>query len=595
MGLAAVRVAMATMAATIVATSTACTPPLPELPRPGAGSDPRRDGATPDARSDGPPPRDAARSAPDGAAPDAPAAVSPLVRIDPPGRMFTGTQLVKLSGGLPGSTIHYTTDGSLPTRSGTIYSAPLTLTASALVRAVALTATPPAAPPISAAPFVQVAEELASWSSDLPVVVVHTHASGTIPVVREGALRPGSITVLDPASGLAGRSWLSGFPSLVSRAGVRLRGESSLYFPQKSYSIELWSPGADTDTDGVLLGLPAEADFALVGAGFTDRSLMRNALAYALSNQIGRYAARTRFVEVFVVEGGDTLVPGDYRGVFTLAENIKRSPSRVNVAELGAADQRDPAVTGGYTLRIDKGTNHFTAASFPFQYVYPRWDDIGQPAWSAQRTYLQGYVGEFLEALAQPGFRHPRTNRLYSSYIDVPAFIDHNLMTVLFKNVDGLRISAYFHKNRGGPLVAGPVWDFDRSSGTPFDADFSANPRPAEPREWATGDGTHPLQWGFWRQLFNEPTFKATHARRWGELTRGPFSVESVHRLIDGFAAQLAEAQGRHFERWPDLPPSGGAHAGEVKLLKDWFAARIPWVNGQLQPPAAPTAGPPPL
>jgi hypothetical protein len=517
--------------------------------------------------------------------PDA-AALGAAVRIDPPGRTFVGVQTVKLSGGPAGSTIHYTTDGSRPTRDSPVYRGSITLTASGLVRAVAEGPGESSGRPISAAPFLQIAEELAGWSSDLPVIVLHTHQSGPLPVVREAPLRPGSITVFDPPSGLAGRSWLVGYPTLAARAGVRLRGESSLNFPQKSYSVELWAPGADEDTDSPLLGLPADSDFALVGAGYTDRSLMRNALAYALSNQIGRYASRTRFVEVFVVEGGATVARSDYRGVFTLAENIKRAPSRVNVAALAPGDRADPAVTGGYSLRIDKGNVHFMVGAVAFQFVYPRWEDIGLPAWTAQRTYLETYVGEFLEALAQPTFRHPRTGKLYSAYIDLPSFVDHNLMTVLFKNVDGLRLSAYFHKNRGGPLVAGPVWDFDRSSGTTHDADYSPIPRAGEPREWAIRDGTHPLQWEFWGQLANEPTYKAAHARRWSELSRGPFAPANLNRLIDGFAAQLAEAQARHFDRWTDLPPAGGSHAAEVARLKEWFAARIPWVTSQLQPPS---------
>ena len=62
----------------------------------------------------------------------------------------------------------------------------------------------------------------------------------------------------------------------------------------------------------------------------------------------------------------------------------------------------------------------------------------------------------------------------------------------------------------------------------------------------------------------------------------GPFSVAHVHELIDRFAAELREAQARHFAKWTEYPPSGGSHANEIRILKDWMAARIPWMTGEL-------------
>jgi hypothetical protein len=134
-------------------------------------------------------------------------------------------------------------------------------------------------------------------------------------------------------------------------------------------------------------------------------------------------------------------------------------------------------------------------------------------------------------------------------------------------------------KDRGGLLAAGPLWDFDRSSGTRFDDEYGQ--RAAEPREWARGDGTDPLRWNFWGRLFADPTFKAAYGRRWTELSAGAFSVARIHATVDRYAAELREAQARHFARWPEMPATGG-HEGEVKILKDWFTARVPWMTSQL-------------
>ena len=425
------------------------------------------------------------------------------------------------------------------------------------------------------APPVKLAGDLAGWSSNLPVLVLSTAAP--LAAVPDADLVPGEVQVFEPRGG---RTSLAAPPAISSRAGLRIRGTSSLTFPQKSYAIELRQPQGNADRPLAMLGLPAEADFALVGAGFIDRSFIRNALAYALSNNISRWAPRTRFVEVFLVEGAGTAGGRALPGHLHPGREDRTGDARLPLAPLDAGHTREPEITGGYALRIDHGASHLSAGGFAFDVVYPEWQEMAGGQRPAQRTYLEGYLRDFFEALASPNFVNPRTGRHTWSYIDVPAFIDHNLLNVLFKNVDGLRLSAYFHKPRGRPLAAGPLWDLDRSSGTPFDAEYQQRAR--EPREWARGDGTHPLRWGFWGRLFEDPAFKTAHTQRWQQLSRGPFAVENLHALIDRLSGELLEAQARHFARWPEMPPTGGAYQNEVKLLKDWFTARSGWLNENL-------------
>lgn len=45
-----------------------------------------------------------------------------------------------------------------------------------------------------------------------------------------------------------------------------------------------------------------------------------------------------------------------------------------------------------------------------------------------------------------------------SSVLDVPAAIDYFIGTEVTKNPDGYRGSIKMHKDRGGPLVMGPMW-----------------------------------------------------------------------------------------------------------------------------------------
>ena len=75
---------------------------------------------------------------------------------------------------------------------------------------------------------------------------------------------------------------------------------------------------------------------------------MRNAFIYELSNQVGRYAVRTQFVELFKDDnGGDLNFSNDYDGVYTFMEKISRDGARVDVERLPAGVTTEPGITGG--------------------------------------------------------------------------------------------------------------------------------------------------------------------------------------------------------------------------------------------------------
>jgi hypothetical protein len=547
-------------------------PAAPDAATAAAGPDagaPRADsGGPPTTVMDGPP----------SSTPSAPAALA----FDPPGGTFAGTQVVKLAAGTTGAAVHFTVDGSLPTRTSPAYREPLSLTATTVIRAFVEGAAGAPDAPVVATVFVKVADDAAAFTSNLPIVLLHTHASGVLSTLEHAEYVSGSAMVFDPPAG--GRAKLLGAATTVARAGLRIRGSSSVMFPQKSYGIELRAGGSDDDEDHVVAGLPAEADWALVAPSRTDRALIRNTLFFALSNEVGRYAPRVRAAEVFVVESGGAVAKADYKGVFQLCEKVERGKDRVDVEKLAPTALAEPALSGGYVFRIDHISKshppHFYIGPYPFEFKYPEWDDLNVPARQPQRAYLQGYLQEFFDAIARPDFKNPKTGKPYGEYIDVPSFIDYNLLVALSKNVDGLKYSAYFHKDRGGLVKAGPLWDFDRTAGTKWDDDYGR--RTEEPREWARLDATNPLTWGFWPRLFADPAFKAAYSKRWKELALTTFSTAHVHELIDRLAGEVGEAQARHFARWTELPPSGGSHAAEIKILKDWMAARIAWLSTQL-------------
>ena len=64
--------------------------------------------------------------------------VAALPVFDPPAGTYTGTQTVKITDATPGAAIYYTTNGTTPTTSSTKYTAPIAVSASTTIKAVAV-------------------------------------------------------------------------------------------------------------------------------------------------------------------------------------------------------------------------------------------------------------------------------------------------------------------------------------------------------------------------------------------------------------------------------------------------------------------------
>jgi len=88
-------------------------------------------------------------------------------------------------------------------------------------------------------------------------------------------------------------------------------------------------------------------------APYPDKSLLRDVLAYELHAQMGHWAPRTKFVEVFVNHTGTKLSRRDYVGVYVFEERVKRDVNRVNIAKLKPDDNEEPRITGGYIFKKD--------------------------------------------------------------------------------------------------------------------------------------------------------------------------------------------------------------------------------------------------
>ena len=247
-------------------------------------------------------------------------------------RTFFGTLSIALSGAEIGQTIRYTTDGTIPVESSTAYSAPISVTATTQIRARIFDPSN-ATGPVCAETYIFLTSDIRTFKTNIPIVILENFGGGRpneekvmfMGIIAPDELGDGLAEITDPFH-------------VATRGTMKVRGSSSSGWPKYSMSIEAWD-GADNQQNIEPLGFPEESDWVLNSKYQFDRALMRNDLAYQLSNQLGEYAVRTRHVEVINnVGGGNLAYSDDYFGVYSLMEKIKRDSNRVDVKNLSVAD-----------------------------------------------------------------------------------------------------------------------------------------------------------------------------------------------------------------------------------------------------------------
>ncbi|RYD73660.1 MAG: hypothetical protein EOP84_21160, partial [Verrucomicrobiaceae bacterium] len=224
---------------------------------------------------------------------------------------------------------------------------------------------------------------------------------------------------------------------------------------------------------------------------------------------------------------------------------------------------------------------------------------------------FQNYINNFQSVLSSGSFANPVTG--YAAYLETDTFIDAQWFVEWTKQIDGYVFSTYFHKDRGGKLRAGPIWDFNIALGN---ADYNGGETPTG---WlydtsGTATGTGQL---WYPRLHQDPAYRLRHWDRYWQMRRGVLSTSVILGDIDTHASKLLNgsttpvtnnmaprppdqenAVMRHYRKyqrlgqydWPNAPgagsrtfynSNGNAATGEVDYLKNWLQTRLTWLDDQ--------------
>jgi hypothetical protein len=500
------------------------------------------------------------------------------IAFSPPSQTFHGELQVAMSAPFGTFEIRYTTDGQAPNAASTVYDGtPVLLTATTQIRAEAFAH---GAPVGLAGTGLYVARSF-DMPVDLPIVVIDAYGHG--PLSNDDRSFVDAAFMTFDSSG--GSTSLSSPPSLATRAGFHIRGQSSAMFAKPPYRVELRGP-TDLDEDHVVLGMPAESDWVL-HAPYPDKALIRNAFVYSLGRDMGMQAPRFAFAEVYLNVSPRPLAADDYAGVYLLVETIKNQKNRLDLEQLEPDDLALPALSGGYIFKFE-----LYAAGQPALTC----TGAGETCWKdleladperpqpAQQTYITEYIQSFHDTLNGATYTDPATG--YAAYINPATFVDQIIINELTRSLDAYVRSQYFHKDRGGKLSAGPLWDYDLT----FEVGWLFNNGNVEGWQHEQSAKRESVNNTWFQRLLTDPAFAAQVASRWKALRQGLLSDAQIDARIDTLTAPLAHAAARNFARWPILTepivgqfdsPIKSTWQGQVEHMRDWIKSRIAWLDTQ--------------
>jgi hypothetical protein len=553
------------------------------------------------------------------------------------GTAFTGTLMLTLSDSTTGAIIFYTTDDSSPVGSNgaasstaKVYSQPLSVTASTPIRTFAMN-TGYVNSPVTSQTYERVDSTVTSVQNEnLPIIIIDTYG-GTMSTAS-GSDIPGSATVMNTTDGTTN---ILGTADYQGRIGIHIRGSTSETYPKQQYLLDIW----DENNNGKsvsLLGMPADSSWVLY-APYTELSLMQNPLAYQLANEMGEYASRTQFVELYLSTGGNSYAgntstinyTSNYMGVYILEEKIQINSNRVNVDEISASNPG-----GGYIVDQDRytGDNYFVTKTegVHLDYDDPETDPTissSNPTGNIASSW-DAFESAFFTGSAGPNqpWDTPGNANYYGNYINVSSFVDYFLLEELTKNTDAFWLSTYYTKaadttvngvTTRGLISAGPVWDFNLSLGVTNYQD-SANASGWDTYQlspYASGVSGFNPQDPYFQRLLTDPNFVQDLDDRWNQLRQTTLSDTSIDADIQADINLLSDNTGsypvglhptgttsplmRNFQKWPELGTyvttdstydPNGSWINDVDMMESWLTARMDWMDSQFAP--APTITP---
>jgi hypothetical protein len=352
----------------------------------------------------------------------------------------------------------------------------------------------------------------APQATGLPVIRIDTQDGQE--VVSKEAYLQASITISDP------RNPGFDYKGVALRDQVRGRGNTTWTYPKKPYRIRFAQKRS-------VFGLAEARNWVLL-ANYLDPTLMMTSIAMETGQRLG-----LPFTNHYVHT--ELFVNGEYRGSYLLTEHVQVGEGRVDIDE-----------DHGFFVELDSYFDDepkFRTEIYDLPVMIKSPEDLDDPS---GYDFVKAALHELETALTAPTF--PDSG--YRELISTSTLIDYLLVNELLTNNElGWPKSTYLHRDVGGKIQMGPIWDFDWGFGyTGLGHEYFT--------AWDYIAGKH----AFFTRFFDDPEFLREYRTRWRE--------------------SLQRSQEHNFAVWPEARSDG--FAKEVEDLISWWRKRIEYLDGAM-------------
>lgn len=386
--------------------------------------------------------------------------------------------------------------------------------------------------------------------TNLPTVVINTEGAQEI-VSKENEISSNVYIISENGTKLLS----------TSGTGVRGRGNASwLYFPKKPYRLKFDSKQSPLDA-------PASAKKWTLISNYSDKSLMRNILAFEISRRVGQ--AYTPYCHPV-----DVVVNGEYRGCYQLCDQVEAASGRVPAKD-------------GYLIEVDsyaadEDVMFYSWNGTPVTIKHPDEDDITQEQWD----FIKSYFSQMESTALSSNFKDPVNG--YRKYLDLDSFLRNFIVGEFSGNPDMLW-SVYMYKDASdGKLFVGPAWDHDIA----FDNDYTVHPINSK-SDYLYLNGaraaSETIRQVADRIVKQDPEAKARLLELW-EKAYDEGNLKNLPLYLDENYNLLKESAELNFKRWPVLSEKVhmnfqalGSYDAEVQYLRKIITERLEVFDGYVR------------